>query len=62
MRNPMLLRTAIALFVLTLLAGLGGFAGPEAHAATLLQTLFFGFLSGFLVVLVTGLATERKAS
>ena len=58
----MLLRTAVALFVLTLLAGLAGFFGPSAHAATLLQTLFFAFLSGFLVVLLAGLATERKAS
>lgn len=58
----MLLRTAVALFVLTLLAGLAGFFGLRAPAATLLQTLFFAFLSGFLVVLLAGLATERKAS
>ena len=58
----MLLRAAVALFVLTLLAGLAGFFGPRAQAATLLQTLFFAFLSGFLVVLLAGLATERRAS
>lgn len=58
----MLLRTAAALFVLALLAGLAGFFGPRAPAATLLQTLFFAFLSGFLVVLIAGLATERKAT
>ena len=58
----MLLRTAVALFILTLLAGLGGFSGLPVQAATLLQTLFFAFLSGFLVVLLAGLATERRAS
>ena len=58
----MLLRTAVALFVLTLLAGLGGFTGSQVHTATLLQTLFFAFLTGFLVVLLAGLATERRAS
>jgi len=58
----MLLRTAVALFVLTLLAGLLGFLGPRVHSAMLLQTLFFAFLSGFLVVLLAGLATERRAS
>lgn len=58
----MLLRTAVALFVLTLLAGLVGFFRPDIPAAVLLQTLFFAFLSGFLVVLLTGLATERRAS
>ena len=58
----MLLRTAVTLFVLTLLAGLLGFFGPRIPAAMLLQTLFFAFLSGFLVVLLAGLATERRAS
>ena len=58
----MLLRSAVALFVLTLLAGLAGFFGPRAYAATLLQTLFFAFLSGFLVLLLAGLATGRRTS
>jgi uncharacterized membrane protein YtjA (UPF0391 family) len=58
----MLLRTAVLLFVLTLLAGAGGFFGPRIPAATVLQTLFFAFLSGFLVLLIAGLATERRAS
>ncbi len=58
----MLLRTAVLLFVLTLLAGVGGFFGPRNPAVTVFQTLFFAFLSGFLVVFITGLATERRAS
>ena len=58
----MLLRTAVALFVLTVLAGLIGFLVPRIPAAMLLQTLFFAFLSGFLVVLLAGLATERRVS
>jgi uncharacterized membrane protein YtjA (UPF0391 family) len=58
----MLLRTAVALFVMTLLTGLPGFLGPRIPAAVLLQTLFFAFLSGFVLVLLAGLATERRAS
>lgn len=55
----MLLRTAIAFFILTLAAGIAGFAGRLSHSSGLVQTLFFLFLSGFLVLLLTGLATER---
>ncbi len=55
----MLLRTAIAFFILTLAAGIVGFTGRLSHPSGLVQTLFFLFLSGFLVLLLTGLATER---
>ncbi len=55
----MLLRTALAFLVLALAAGVVGFSRFAATSASLVQTLFFVFLSGFLVLLMTGLATER---
>ena len=55
----MLLRTALAFFILTLVAGVVGFAGRISHSSGVVQTLFFLFLSGFLVMLLTGLATAR---
>ncbi len=55
----MLLRTAGAFLVLTLATGAVGFGGRLAHSSGVLQTLFFLFLSGFLVLLLTGLATAR---
>ena len=58
----MLLRTALAFFVLALISGVSGFFGLPAGSASVIQTLFFTFLSGFLVMLMLGLATERTAA
>lgn len=55
----MLLRTALAFLVLALVAGLLGFAGSATSWTSFAQTLFFGFMCGFLVMLMMGLATER---
>ncbi|MGQ0702133.1 MAG: DUF1328 domain-containing protein [Gemmatimonadales bacterium] len=55
----MLLRAALAFLVLAFLAGLAGFSGIAAASAGLVRTFFFGFVSGFVVLLLTGLATAR---
>lgn len=55
----MLLRSAVLFFILSVLAGLFGFFAAAPPSASVAQTLFFLFLSGFLVLLLTGLATDR---
>lgn len=58
----MLIRAALAFLVLTLVSGFVGFSGVAATSAAVIRTLFFGFLSGFVVLLMTGLATERDSA
>ena len=55
----MLVRTSVFFLVLSLLAGVVGVAGRTPLAGSLGQILFFLFLCGFVVLLLTGLATER---
>ncbi|HEV8613229.1 MAG TPA: DUF1328 domain-containing protein [Gemmatimonadales bacterium] len=56
----MLLRLAVAFFVLTLIAALFGFFGLAAATASIAKTLFFVFLIVFLLTFVLGLMTGKN--
>lgn len=54
-----MLRWALIFFILAIVAGVFGFGGIAAGAATIAKYLFFGFLVIFVVTLVMGLVSGR---
>jgi uncharacterized membrane protein YtjA (UPF0391 family) len=57
-----MLRWALGFLVLALFAALFGFGGLAATSAGIAQTLFYLFLLVFLVTLVVGLVSGRRAT
>ena len=57
-----MLRWALGFLVLALVAALFGFGGLAATSAGIAKTLFYLFLLVFLVTLVLGLVSGRRAS
>lgn len=57
-----MLRWALGFLVLALVAALFGFGGLAATSAGIARTLFYLFLLVFLVTLVLGLVSGRRAS
>jgi uncharacterized membrane protein YtjA (UPF0391 family) len=56
-----MLRLAMAFLILALVAALLGFGGLATTSAGIAQTLFVVFLIVFLVTLILGVASGRKA-
>ena len=55
-----MLKTAFLFLIISVIAGLLGFSGVATGATAIAKVLFAVFISLFLVLLVAGLALERK--
>lgn len=58
--EDLMLRLAIAFFIIALIAAIFGFGGISAAAVDIGQVLFFIFLVLFVLALIVGLASKPK--